>query len=211
MRVVLIVLLALGCAKAKEVGKEAIWQLNPFGTDQVFVDFVGALGPYLYVALRSERTKLNFLVPSTVVCARVFEPEAEVTYLKRGVFGRFARGEESCDPSGVASLAAWRDRKPRARGKALPRAMARFQVIYHDDEAVLARGRFPLASRVQIPGGYELVALFPNTPACHGPLEAGEASMVFRDVGADPFRLMVAEGDCPILGFAMPPAPESSQ
>jgi hypothetical protein len=69
---------------------------------------------------------------------------------------------------------------------------------------VLLRGRFPLASMISIPGGFDLVAFVPNTEACQAPIESGSAAMEFRDAGSVPFRLGARDTTCPIVGFAQP-------
>ncbi|UCE84794.1 MAG: hypothetical protein JSU66_10570, partial [Deltaproteobacteria bacterium] len=68
----------------------------------------------------------------------------------------------------------------------------------------LLRGEFPLAGRIGITGGYDLVALLPNSEDCRAPIERGEASLEFRDVGREPFRLLGPAATCAILGFASP-------
>jgi hypothetical protein len=198
--------LVLGCAQAGEVGRELGAELNPFGASTATVVAVSEHGPYLVADLRGRRANLRFLAPARdEVCRRLLSPESRLTYRKYGVFGRFERDGEGCVASGVDSLAAWRDRRPRAGGRPLPRATVRFSEISRDDSYVFVRGRFPLASRVGIPGGYDLVAMLPNSEGCAGPLARGEASMEFHDAGPEPYRLMVEGGSCPVLGFATPP------
>lgn len=197
-------LLALACAQAKEIGKEVAWGLSPIGARDTSVMHVEVRGPYLLAALRGSKIDLNFLVPANEVCARVLAPEARVTYAKHGIYGRISREGESCDAVGIASLAAWRNRQPRARGRAFPRGTARFELIYRDDDIVLVRGEFPLANRIGIPGGYDLVAVLPNTESCSVPVERGEASIEYHDSGREPYRLVGSEGPCPVLGFASP-------
>lgn len=197
-------LVGLGCAQTKEIGRKAAWEFVPVGSRDVTVAKVGAHGPYLLAEMRGEAGDVDFLVPATEPCARLLRPEAGVTYSKQGNFGRFSGEGDVCDPVGIASLAVWRDRHPRARGRPLPLSTARFAVIYRDDELVMLRGRFPFTGRVGIPGGHDIVAVLPNSEICQGPIEKGEASIEFRDAGKVPFRLMAGRGFCPILGFAAP-------
>ena len=118
-------------------------------------------------------------------------------------FGRIEVGEFSCDPVGVLSLAAWRDRGPRPQTRAaIPRDQAVYEVYYRDDELALARGRFRLTGLIGIPGGIDYVAAIPNNEECAGILEQKVASIEFRVKGNRPFVLLGKRGPCPIQGFA---------
>ena len=196
--------LALGCAQGKQVGLEAGRELNPFGAREATVVARARYGPYLLVTLSGRGADLRLLASADETCTELLTPEAQVAYRKHGVYGRFERGGEICDAVGVASLAAWRDRQPRAPGRPVPRATVRFAVIYRDAQVVLVRGRFPLAGRVGIPSGYDLVALLPDDEACAPAIARGEASMEYRDAGPDPYRIVGSNGVCPVLGFAEP-------
>ncbi len=198
-------LLFVACAKTKEVGRDIAHELNPVAASDVTVVQVGRRGPYLLAAVHGPRIDLNFLAPTTPVCARILAPEATSSYARHGLFGRFSKDGETCDPVGIASLAAWRDRQPRARGRPLPRGTARYDVLAQYDDVTLLRGQFPLTNRVGIPSGYDIVALVPSSEACQPLFERGEASIEFRDAGRMPFRLVARRGSCPILGFALPP------
>ena len=203
----LALLVILGCAKSKEVGKDAFWELSPIASRGVSVVQVEAQGPYLLADLRGLGSERRFIAPATESCARVLAPEAAVTYSKHGTFGHFTREGEECDPVGIGSLAAWRDDRTRARGRPLPRETARFALFHQGEKVVMVRGRFPFTGRVGIPGGYDLVALLPNSEVCQRPIERGEASIEFRDAGDEPFQLIGSDGTCPILGFATPVEP----
>ena len=196
--------LALGCgsagARLAEVGRD----LDPFSASDGWVVSSERVGPYVLARIEGDDS-LALLTPPSPSCASVLAPEARVRYAKHGIFGRLVGSDgTTCDPVGTASLAVWRDRQPRAEGRAFPRATARYRTLHQGDGRVLLRGRFPLASRVGIPAGFDLVALVPDTPACAAALARGEASLEFRDAGPEPFRLVGAEGPCPVLGFAMP-------
>ena len=73
---------------------------------------------------------------------------------------------------------------------------------------LLLRGRFPLASRIGIPAGYDLVALVPNDAPCRAAAERGETSIEYRSAGPEPFRLLAGDDACVVTGFAIPPAPK---
>ena len=204
----------LACAHAQQAGTDAARVLNPFSTTGASVNAISQLGPYLLVELRGRGANLDLFTPVSESCARVLQPEASVTYAKSGVFGRITRGDESCDPVGVASLAAWRDRTFRRRGRPLPRAQVNFTTLYEGRQLVLLRGRFPLVSRVGIPAGFDLVAMVANDEVCRPLIQGGVASMEFRDAGNMPFSLVGQRARCEVLGFAMPPGtppPQESQ
>jgi hypothetical protein len=86
----------------------------------------------------------------------------------------------------------------------VPRGTARFAPLAETDRFLLARGRFPLASRVQIPSGFDLIALLPNDEVCRRVLASGQASIEFRPAGRAPFRLLSNRDACVIEGFAQP-------
>jgi hypothetical protein len=116
------------------------------------------------------------------------------------------RDGEQCDAAGVASLEAWRNRQPRRRtgAQVVPRATARFSLVSEDERHILVRGRFPLASRVQIPAGFDLVAMLPANDVCRQAVSRGQGSMEFRPAGSEPFRILVGGQSCRIEGFATP-------
>jgi hypothetical protein len=204
--------LALACAHVEQAGQDAARTLNPFSSTDASVNAVSELGPYLLVELRGRGANLTLFTPVTETCARVLRPEASVVYSKSGIFGRITRDNESCDPVGVASLAAWRDRTFRRRGRPLPRAQVQFTTLYEGKQLVLLRGRFPMVGRVGIPGGFDLVAMVANDAVCRPVIERGVASMEFRDAGPMPFSLVGERARCEVLGFAAPPgAPPPSE
>jgi hypothetical protein len=194
------------CAQARDIGGDVAHVLNPFSGTEVSVQSVSVLEPYLLFEIASRRENLRLLAPATPACAALLRPEARVRYQKSGVFGRVQDGESHCDVAGVASLEAWRNRQPRTRtaNQVVPRATARFTHLGGDERHILVRGRFPLASRVQIPAGFDLVAMLPANDACREAVARGELSMEFRPAGREPFRLIVSGQSCVIEGFATP-------
>ena len=195
----------LACAGAKQVGKGVARELNPFSSTDANVNAVAQIGPYLLVELRGAGANLSLFAPATPACASVLRPEAAIRYEKYGIFGRLSRDEETCAANGAASLAAWRDRTYRRRGTVVPRAHAQFTTLFEGPQLVLLRGRFPLAGRVGIPAGYDLVAMVPNNALCRPVVERGVASLEYREAGPMPFSLVTDNGPCPVLGFAEPP------
>ncbi len=164
-------------------------------------------GPYLDALVDQRGNTLRFLFPASDVCRRVIATEAIVEYKADGPLGRFEGGGESCEPIGIASLAAWRDRGPRGATRPVPRRPATFRVVYEDDTVVMARGRFPFTGRIGLSGGEDTIAIIPNSDACRRIIERGRASLEFRDSGPDPFRLITSDGRCPIEGFVRPLPP----
>ena len=196
----------VGCASTLSVVQEAATDLNPYAVQEVRVTATEVRGPYLVAELLGDQFDLRLIAPDRAVCRSLLAPGAVVDYEKAGVFGRASRDGRACDFTGVASLAAWRDRFPRSRGGGLPRSIARYRVIYRDPDIVLARGRFPLAPRIFIPLSFDLVAILPNSEACQSQLDRGEAKLEYSDARRPAFRLIGSEGECPVLGVAMPAA-----
>ncbi len=180
--------------------------VNPVGVQDAQVVRMDRTGPYLLAELKGPRLELRFLAPTSEVCLAVLRVEAAVRYAKQGVFGAALRDGSRCEFVGVASLAAWRDRRSRVPGKPFPRATARFEILERGGGMALVRGRFPFTDRIGIGSGFDLVALVPDDAACRRPLERGEAAVEFRDNGPTPFRLASDDGVCAIAGFALPPA-----
>jgi hypothetical protein len=199
----------VACTEARQVGRRVEQSLNPFASSRVSLLSVERVGPYLMTEFRSGSALLTFFAPAAdEACAQLLRPEATVTYRKHGNFGRFEDDELRCDPIGVGSLAAWRDRRPRDTRDAsiLPRAHASFRELERDNGMALVRGRFPLASRVGIPSGFDLVAILPVSPPCERPISRGSGALEFLPAGNTAFRIVGEGAPCPVLGFAFPPA-----
>jgi len=193
-----------GCETARSVAGDVAYDLNPLASTALTVQTVEVHGPYLVAELSGRREQLRILAPAGAACASVLRPEAALEYAKFGVFGRVTHGEAGCDLAGVASLAEWRDRQPRRRAGVVPSATARFVPVHRDEQVLLLRGRFPLASRVGIPAAYDLVAMVPNDAACGAVAARGEATLEFRPAGDTPFRMMADDAACVVSGFAIP-------
>ena len=136
-------------------------------------------------------------------CTGALLLETNVSYLSQGPLGvvTHAAGDR-CEPVGIASLQAWRDRSSRRRvGTPVPRAQATFEIVHRDGELVFARGRFPLATLVGWTGAEDTIALLPDDEGCQRPIDAGVATMEFRYSGPRPYRLVAGGDSCPIVGF----------
>ncbi len=201
------VALAMGCGgDGLSTAQKLAWGASlPSQRIPSTVTSVAVRGDYLDTLVESDVFRLRFLLPDREACRAVAEHGAQVTFVRLRLFGLLRRGEATCEPMGVASLAEWRDLRSRPRRfEPVPRAQAVFHVTWTDEDVVLARGRFPLASEIGFTGTDDLVAMLPNGPECVDRLQQGVASMEFRDAGRVAFALVGSEGLCPILGFAIP-------
>ena len=168
------------------------------------VAYVTQRGAYLDAVLEGPDSTLRFFFPADETCREMLRKETWVEYVNLGTLGEVRRAELTCTPVGIASLEAWRSRRGRRLEGPLPRSPVSFRVVYQDEEYVLARGRFPLASRIGWSGGDDSLALIPRIAACVPVIARGTGSMEFRVAGRDPFILVSAEGRCPIEGFVRP-------
>jgi hypothetical protein len=194
--------------------RKTLWEagLGSFTTD---LSVVGAVkrSDWLDVVLEGHGLTLRTFVPADEICSRVLEPGKVVDYIERGIAGRFERDDETCDAVGFGSPLIDRARRGRAtslRTTPIPRAQATFRIIFEDEEVILARGRFPLASTLGWTGSSDTIAAFPNTDLCRVPLENGVASMEYRAAGRRTLTLVSSNGQCPFQGLIQPrgPAPD---
>jgi len=179
------------------------------GASDSVIRSVRAVGPYLAVRLAGDEAHA-LLLPATPGCAAVARPEASVDWVDRGFPGRLASGDATCSAAGILDLARWRDRRPRPGGPPAPRATARWSVMHRDGSHALLRGRFPLAGLVGMPGGYDLVAVVADDPACAGLFAESEGSLEYRASGPVAYRLAAGDSRCEVLGFARPPPPDQA-
>lgn len=159
-------------------------------------------GSFLDARVLGERVDLRFFFPRSEDCDEVLRAGARIEYGRAGPLGRVRDGGRICEPMGIASLAAWRDRRPKARGSR-SRSRASFEPFYEDDDVVLVRGRFPAALRIGWTGAYDTLAVLPNTSACRPMLERGFGSIEYSARGS-PF-VLIGEEHCPVIGFVLPP------
>jgi hypothetical protein len=206
MTVGLVVVGLLACSPRK-----TLWEagLGSFTTD---LSVVGAVtrSDWLDVVLEGHGLTLRTFVPADEVCSRVLEPDQVVDYVERGIAGRFVRGDEACDAVGFGSPLIDRARRGRAtslRSTPIPRAQATFRIIFVDEEVILARGRFPLASTLGWTGSSDTIAVFPNSDLCRAPLEKGVASMEYRAAGRQTLTLVSSDGQCSFEGLIQPRGP----
>jgi hypothetical protein len=171
------------------------------------LDLLAERGDWLDVNVDAGGKRYRFLLPDSEDCRAMFTSEQEVRYANSGAFGTLQSGDASCDPVGILSLEAWRDRRPRRiTASVIPRDRADLrQRVYVDEEVAFVRGRFRLAGEIGFVGGADCIAVLPNVPECQELAVPGSASMEFRPAGSRPFTLIDHGRLCPVLGFAQPP------
>jgi hypothetical protein len=181
----------------------------PLGSAGTQLSLNAERGDYLDVDVKTAGKDYRFFLPDTDSCRMLFKSEAEVRYSNAGAFGQLATSETSCQPNGILSLAAWRDRGPRnPRAEMIPRSRSELrEVVYEDEDLTLVRGRFLLAREIGFLGGADSIVVIPKVPECAGLPETREASMEFRVAGKTPYVLINSGKRCPVLGFVQPPPP----
>jgi hypothetical protein len=193
-----------GCTKDQLVVDSGL----PLGSASTRISLVAERGDYLDVEVSTAGKQYRFFLPDEESCRMLFKSEAAVRYGNAGNFGRLETAETSCDPVGILSLAAWRDRGPRnPYADVIPRSRSELrEVVYRDDDLTLVRGRYLLAREIGFVGGADSIVVLPAVPACAGLPEAGEASMEYRVAGKQPYVLINGRERCPVLGFVkLPP------
>lgn len=170
-------------------------------------------GSYLDAFVRAGGFHYRLFFPADDGCRELLARSQGLEFTWLGPMGRVTDGESRCDAVGVLSLEAWRDRQPRRSREPLPRAPARYHVIYRDADLVQLYGRFPLASQLGFLGTGQLVVVIPNDASCAGFADRGTASMEYRASGPDPLTLIDGSSLCRVLGLVQPPprAPSSSE
>lgn len=160
-------------------------------------------GPYRAATLEGDDT-LRFYFPRDS-CTGVLRAGAAARYVERGPFGRIEAGGGACDAVGVGALARWVRRRGRPhRAGALPREMARFELVHQDEAVLLVRGIFPLAHLVFVQGGNDLVAFLPNAPACRHFVAQGAGQLQFSRTAPEVLWFGAGDARCPVLGLATP-------
>lgn len=167
------------------------------------VQRLGERAGYLDAVVETGGDTLRFFFPDDPDCRATLALTQGLRYAYSGPLGRLRGDGLECDPVGVLSLEAWRNRAPRAARAPLLRSTARYAVFYGDEQMLLARGRFELAGIVGIAGA-DAVAAIPNVPECTGISRRTEATLEYRERGRPPFVLLDGERRCPLLGFALP-------
>ncbi len=195
---------ALGACSARGTA----WQLGlgSFATD-LLVTQAQERGPYLDATLTGHGLYLRTFAPATPACAFVLQQEARVDYVERGIAGRFQRGGQTCEAVGFGEPLVRGARQPRATSlteSPVPRSQATFEPIFHDEELILLRGRFPEARRIGWTGTDDTVVAVPGSAPCRRAAQDGVASMEYRPAGRRTLSLSASDGSCPIVGLMLP-------
>lgn len=164
-------------------------------------------GAYLDTSVDAGGFQYRLFFPNEPGCKELLSRPSGLQFVWLGVMGRVTDGDERCDAVGVLSLLAWRDRQPRFSREPLPRAPARYELVYRDDDLVQLRGRFPLARELGFTGSQNMVVVLPNEGPCQRFVDVGTASMEFRASGPHPLTLISGNELCRVLGLAQPPPP----
>ena len=194
-------LLLAGCGP-----KEVLSELGvPVGEESASVAQLVRRGRYLEARLQTGAHQRHLLLPANETCPKVLEPFGKVRFVEVGTLGEIARGALRCEVYGVASLAKWRDRRPRPIVTNVPLGdTARYLAMSYDTAVILVRGSFPKALRVGWRRIDDSVAMLANTPHCRAVAEAGQAAMAYYASGPWAFTLSLPDATCPIEGLARP-------
>ena len=195
--------LSAGCSLDSVVAGAGL----PGTTVSARVTNVKERGSYIDAFVDAGGFQYRLFFPADDTCRGLLATPEGLKFTWLGLMGRVTDGERRCDAVGVLSLMAWRDRQPRRSREPLPRAPARYHVVYRDAETVQLHGRFPLAGQLGFSGTGQLIVVLPNTEACSGFADRGTASMEYRVKGPHPLTLIDKDQLCPVLGLAQPPPP----
>jgi len=155
-------------------------------------------------------TRLRTFLPARPDCrAVVADRERVVRFESTGPAGALASDGAACDAVGIGSLADWRARRPDPVGLGatpIPREPASWRRVYADEETILLRGDFPLASLVGWTYVGDAIAVLPNRPPCREVAERQAGSLEYHPSGRPVLALVGDGGDCPIEGLVQPRA-----
>ena len=199
-------LLALSCAHSTTV-----WRMRIRGASTDFtVERVVPRGGYLDVTLQGQSALRTFL-PDAVDCRGLVKPGAAVRYEWDGAMGVVAEklGSRRCQVVGIGSLPEWRLTRPEDTGlpdgRGVPRELARYRVVFRDQDVILARGSFPLTRHLGWVGPAEAVVLLRNTPGCaRGPAALGTASLEYFPAGERVLGLVAKDRWCDVDALLLP-------
>ncbi len=168
------------------------------------VSDVAQRGAYLDARIVAGGFDFRLFFPASETCRFLLEDPVGLRFKWLGVIGRISNDVATCDAVGILSLRAWRDRRPRGAREPLPRAPARYEVVYRDADLAQLRGRFPLARALGFSGSMDLIVVVPNDEVCNNVMRSGTASMEFRASGPKPLVLLDGKRFCLVLGLAYP-------
>jgi hypothetical protein len=179
------------------------------GTSTEFtVERAVARGGYLDVALAGDSPLRTFL-PDTKECRTIAKKGAKVRYEWDGALGSINEpvGSRRCQAVGIGTLTEWRLTRPEdlPDGRTAPRELARYRVVWRDEDAILARGLFPLTRHLGWVGSAEALVLLKNTPSCmRGPASLRTASLEYFARGDRVLGLVVKDRWCDVEALLLP-------
>lgn len=194
----LLVVIAASCTTSNN----AMFEMNEPGSLRAgTVSDVTTRGEYIDARVVGKRYDLRLLFANTPGCQQLLRPEAQVAYVKTGLYGMVSQGSKQCDAVGVLSLKEWlRSHYTSGHGQLMREDVA-YQVIFRDSELAFVRGTFRLAKQLGLSGSWDVLAVLPVAD-CAEAIDSGNAYLEFLEHRSSPFELLSGENRCPVLGFA---------
>jgi hypothetical protein len=160
---------------------------------------------FLDATLEADGWSLRTFVPATETCTRILDGEADLEFRSSGPYGSVQRAGQTCQASGIGSLAEWRKRQPRGdTSSVIPSAQATYRVVYEDEELAFLRGNFPITWRLGFTAMGDAIAVVPRTAVCRRPIESGRATLEYFFGGRNVLTLSSRDGRCNIEGLIRP-------
>ena len=159
------------------------------------------------VTLLSPEVNRLFYFARDEPCSEVIEQDTEVSYRRTGGYGFVEKGSLRCDVAGIGHLQQWRDSMGRpgsGASRARPRRRANYRSFWSDEEVVMLRGDFSLASMIGWPRADDTIAVFKREERCQRTFERGNAFIEYNPNGSSPLILVQEGGGCALLGLIRP-------
>jgi len=179
----------------------------PFTETTMSVARVIERGQWFEVTLVSPQVNRLFYFGRTEPCVEVIRQDTEVSYRRTGGFGFVAKGDLRCDVAGIGHLQRWRDMRGRPGGgaaRARPRRRANYREFWSDEEVVMLRGDFSLASMIAWPRADDTIAVFKREERCQRTMERGNGFLEYNPNGSNVLVLVQEGGGCPLIGLIRP-------
>ena len=176
---------------------------SPHDRRPVTISRLIARGDYLEVNMGPVGSAYRVYLPNTDLCRSFIGAASAIGYSTTGSFGSLWRQQLSCPLAGSASLQQWREATKVSRETVLKRETARYEIVYGDDEVLMARGYFPLAAHLGILPN-DIIVVTPASDACRSILTRGEAFMAYRSRGFPVIVLTLSGVRCNVTGLIVP-------
>ena len=207
----LALLVALAACAAACAHSTTVWRMRIRGASTEFqVERVVPRGGYLDVALKGQ-SALRTFISDTDDCRKLAKVGATVRYEWDGAMGTLTEplGTRRCQAVGIGTLTEWRITRPEDTGlpdgEGVPRELARYRVVFRDNDVILARGYFPLTRHLGWVGPAEAIVMMKNTPGCmRGPAAAGVASLEYFPSGDRVLGLVSKDRWCDVEALLLP-------